>query len=53
MHIKAEKYKMTVKTIQTEAVQELLKKVAGLDNNQGSPRVKEIMYRLMSDIYNN
>jgi catechol 1,2-dioxygenase len=51
MHIKAEKYKMTVKTIQTEAVQELLKKVAGLDNNQGSPRVKEIMYRLMSDIY--
>lgn len=42
---------MTVKTIQTEAVQNLLLKVAGLDNDQGNPRVKEIMYRLMSDIY--
>lgn len=42
---------MTVKTIQTAAVQELLKKVAGLDSDQGSPRAKEIIYRLMSDIY--
>ncbi|RNF47322.1 catechol 1,2-dioxygenase [Marinomonas hwangdonensis] len=42
---------MTVKTIKTAAVQELIKKVAGLDNDKGNPRVKEIMYRLISDIY--
>lgn len=48
---KSGEIKMTVKTIQTEAVQTLLKKVAGLENNQGSPRTKEIIFRLMSDIY--
>ena len=42
---------MTVKTIQTEAVQALLKKVAGLDKDQGNPRMKEIIYRLVSDLY--
>lgn len=42
---------MTVKTMQTEAVQTLLKKVAGLDKDQGNPRVKKIMHRLISDIY--
>ena len=42
---------MTVKTIQTEAVQMLLKKVAGLDKEQGNPRMKEIVYRLVSDLY--
>lgn len=48
---KSGEIKMTVKTIQTEAVQTLLKKVAGLDKEQGNPRMKEIILRLVSDIY--
>lgn len=42
---------MTVKTMNTEAVQTLLKRVAGLDNNEGDPRTKEIVFRIVSDIY--
>lgn len=42
---------MTIKTMQTEQVQELLKKVAGFDNDEGSPRVKAIVHRLVTDIF--
>ncbi|ADZ92841.1 catechol 1,2-dioxygenase [Marinomonas mediterranea] len=42
---------MTVKTMQTEAVKALLHKVAGFDNNEGNPRAKEIVARLVTDIF--
>lgn len=42
---------MSVKTMQTPEVQELLKRVAGLDKEGGNPRAKAIVHRLMSDIY--
>ncbi|GAA6184919.1 MULTISPECIES: catechol 1,2-dioxygenase [Alteromonadaceae] len=42
---------MSVKTMQTEAVQTLLKKAAGLDKEGGNPRFKTIMHRFLSDIY--
>jgi len=42
---------MTVKTMHTEAVQTLLQKVAGLDKEGGNPRMKEIIHRLMTDIF--
>jgi catechol 1,2-dioxygenase len=43
--------KMTVKTMQTNAVKTLLEKAAGLNNAEGNPRMKEIIHRLLSDIY--
>lgn len=42
---------MTVKTMQTEAVQTLLQKVAGLDKEGGNARMKEIIFRLHNDLY--
>lgn len=42
---------MSVKTMQTPEVQELLKRVAGLDKEGGNTRAKEIVHRLMSDIF--
>lgn len=42
---------MTVKTMHTPEVQALLKKVAGLDNDGGNERVKQIVHRLMHDIF--
>ncbi len=37
--------------MQTEAVQNLLLKAAGLDKADGNPRLKQIMHRFLSDIY--
>lgn len=42
---------MTIKIMQTDAVQTLLKKVAGLDNNNGDARTKQIVHRIVSDLY--
>ena len=40
---------MTVKVSHTAEVQNLFKEAAGLNNDQGSPRVKQIMLRLIND----
>ena len=40
---------MTVKVSHTAAMQALFKEAAGLNNDQGSPRVKQIMLRLIND----
>ncbi|EPL7480659.1 TPA: catechol 1,2-dioxygenase [Pseudomonas aeruginosa] len=40
---------MTVKVSHTAEVQDLFKEAAGLNNDQGSPRVKQIMLRIISD----
>lgn len=40
---------MTVKVAHTAAMQDLFKEAAGLNNDQGSPRVKQIMLRLIND----
>ncbi|MGQ7956355.1 catechol 1,2-dioxygenase [Pseudomonas sp. SP16.1] len=40
---------MTVKVAHTAAIQDLFKEAAGLNNDQGSPRVKQIMLRLIND----
>lgn len=42
---------MTVKTMQTEAVINLLHKAAGLDKADGNPRLKAIMHRFLSDVF--
>ncbi len=42
---------MTVKIMQSEEVKNLLHRVAGFDNNAGNPRAKEIISRLVTDIY--
>src|SRR5690554_3798458 len=42
---------MSVKTMQTPEVQELLRRVAGLDKEGGNSRAKKIIHRLMSDIF--
>ena len=42
---------MTIKTTYTDQVKELLTKAAGLDNNDGSPRVKTIVHRLLTDMF--
>ena len=42
---------MTIKTMQTQEVQNLLKKVAGLDQSGGDERFKKIVHRLVSDMY--
>ena len=41
----------TINTLQTEHVQTLLKRAAGLDNDKGNPRTKEIMHRLLTDVF--
>ncbi len=42
---------MTVETMQTADVKELLEKVAGFDKADGNERVKKIVYRVMHDIF--
>ena len=42
---------MTVKTMDTQQVVELLEKVAGLNQTGGNDRVKTIIHRLMHDIF--
>lgn len=40
---------MTVKVSHTAEVQDLFKEASGLNNDQGSPRVKQIMLRIIND----
>lgn len=42
---------MTVKTMQTAEVKDLLEKVAGFNQEGGKERVKKIVHRLMHDIF--
>ena len=42
---------MTVKTMQTAEVKDLLEKVAGFNKEGGNERVKKIVHRLMHDIF--
>ncbi len=42
---------MTVKTMHTDEVKELLNRVAGLDKAEGNPRVKTIVHRIVHDIF--
>ena len=42
---------MSVKIFETTEVQDFLKTVAGLDKQDGDPRTKQIIHRLMSDLY--
>src|SRR5690242_16616233 len=37
--------------IDTPEVQDLLSKVSGLDNDQGDPRLKRIVHRVVSDLF--
>lgn len=40
---------MTVKVSHTAEIQDLFKEASGLNNEQGSPRIKQIMLRIVSD----
>ena len=40
---------MTVKVSHTAEIQDLFKEASGLNNDQGSPRIKQIMLRIVSD----
>jgi len=42
---------MTLKISHTPEVQALLKEAAGFNNDQGSPRLKQLMFRLITDVY--
>jgi len=42
---------MTIKTMQTAEVKDLLEKVAGFNQDGGNERVKKIVHRLMHDIF--
>ncbi|WP_111498031.1 catechol 1,2-dioxygenase [Marinobacter bohaiensis] len=42
---------MTVKTMHTQDVKELLEKVAGFDQQGGNDRYKKIIHRLVGDVY--
>lgn len=42
---------MTVKIFETPEVQDFLKTVAGFDQSGGNERAKQIMHRLLSDLY--
>ena len=42
---------MTIETMQTADVKELLEKVAGFDQSGGNERVKKIVHRVMHDIF--
>lgn len=42
---------MSVKIFDTAEVQDFLKIVAGLDKQEGDPRTKQIIHRLMSDLF--
>jgi len=41
---------MTVKVSHTDEVQQLFRQASGLDNDQGSPRLKQLTLRIISDI---
>src|SRR3546814_6765883 len=42
---------MTVKIFDTQEVQDFLRNVAGLDQAGGDPRTKQIMHRVLSDLF--
>src|SRR5690625_5945649 len=42
---------MDIKLFDTEKVQDFLRLVAGLDYEGGNPRVKQIVHRIVSDLY--
>ena len=42
---------MTVKTMQTADVKDLLEKVAGFNQDGGNERVKKIVHRFMHDVF--
>src|SRR5690625_4103150 len=42
---------MDIKLFETEKVQDFLRLAAGLDYEGGSPRVKEIVHRIISDLF--
>lgn len=42
---------MSIKIFDTPEVQDFLKTVSGLDNDQGSPRAKQILHRIVSDLF--
>ncbi|MCZ0961882.1 catechol 1,2-dioxygenase [Paracoccus benzoatiresistens] len=42
---------MTVKIFDRPDVQEFLKELSGMNNNDGDPRMKQIVHRLMSDLF--
>lgn len=42
---------MTVKIFERPDVQEFLKELSGLNNSDGNPRMKQIVHRLMSDLF--
>lgn len=42
---------MSVNVLGNEEVVELLKKASGLDNDEGNPRLKQIMHRLLTDLF--
>lgn len=42
---------MTVKIFDRPDIQEFLRELSGLNNNDGNPRMKEIIHRLMSDLF--
>ena len=41
---------MTVKISQTPEVQAFFKDVSGLGNDQGSPRLKQLMFRVLNEV---
>ncbi|MFI8481011.1 hypothetical protein ACIGCM_10630 [Pseudomonas sp. NPDC078700] len=41
---------MTVKVSHTAEIQSLFNEAAGLNNDQGSPRAKQILLRLINDV---
>lgn len=42
---------MSVKIFDTKEIQDFLKTISGLDYEGGNPRTKEIVYRIMSDLF--
>eukprot|EP01034_Spumella_vulgaris_P014975 gene14975-19133_t len=42
---------MNVQIFDRPETQDFLKVLSGLDNNGGSPRVKQIVHRIMSDLF--
>jgi catechol 1,2-dioxygenase len=42
---------MTVKIFERDDIQDFLKVLSGLDNDRGNPRVKQIVHRIMSDLF--
>src|SRR3546814_12842421 len=42
---------MSIKIFDTPEVQGFLKTVSGLDGNEGDPRAKQIIHRIVSDLF--